>query len=144
MPYSTQTDLEDVFGRDNIRTWSNLDQNDETVDTARITKAITWADRQIDNTFRRSKYAVPLISVDGNDLVEVTDWSARLAGQWLKYSHAGGEIFDEDTDERTKRVRSLTHIVKQVVDEMRLYIGGQLDLPATLIHTTPDVPMVGG
>lgn len=135
MGYSTQSDIEDVFGIDNVRTWSNL-QNDITdADTDRIARALVWADRYIDNRFRGSSYIIPLTPAAGVDgLPEIVDLSARLAGLWLYKSRPNRDaedIFPEQTQ-------------KEVDDLIDRYLDGRMSLPAarTSSAITPTCPVV--
>jgi len=84
MAYSTQSDLENFWGSDNIAAWSDL-TGGKTADTTRIAAAIAYADKKIDNRFRRqSRYEVPFTTgTDGTYDDQLIDWSAGLAGDWL-------------------------------------------------------------
>ena len=59
MAYSTQADIENIFGTANVVRWSQLDPSSTTADTARIALAITNADAMINATFAGSQYVVP-------------------------------------------------------------------------------------
>jgi len=48
MTYCTQADIENIFGAVNVATWSQLDNDTEDADTARIAKAIEWATSWLD------------------------------------------------------------------------------------------------
>jgi len=78
MAYSTQTDIENVFGEKNVETWSDLD-GDGTLDSTRVAASIAYADEFINSMLRGGVYAIPI----GSSNVLVTNWSAVLAGAWL-------------------------------------------------------------
>lgn len=124
MAYCTQAQIEGVFGARNVALWSNLDKvsvNDgvPAVVAQRITDAIAWADEQIDNRFRNSRYLIPLTPA----AVTVSDWAAKLAGVWLYRSRgfrksAAGEDIDD---------RIASH-EKEVHDDINLYLSGARSL----------------
>ena len=97
MAYSTEDDLNAIFGPDNIQAWADLDNDDDAdkID-ARITAAIAVADAQIDDFLRGSHYTVPIANDAGSTPTSITDLSARYAGVWL-YESRGVENFDENT-----------------------------------------------
>ena len=78
MSYAAKTDIESVFGKDNVARWSNLD-GETGADATRITTAIAVADEDIENRFRGGRYAIPFIVASET----VKSWCARLAGIWL-------------------------------------------------------------
>ena len=81
MPYSVRTDVEALFGAENVKKWADLDGNGIEVDIdARVTKAIEYADGEIDDTLRGGRYAIP---ISGTVPVTVIQISARKAGIWL-------------------------------------------------------------
>lgn len=138
MGYSSQSDIENVFGTDNVRKWSNLDNNVTGANTTRIATAIALADRQIDNMLRRSKYAVPLQGTHGA-LVEVTNWSATLAGVWL-YEARGLE----DTNEITGQlVSKFSGHRRRVENEIKAVLSGKIELAANRQESrSPTAPVV--
>ena len=91
--YIIQSDIENVFGKDNVARWSNLD-GDTTVVTARITEAISYAEEDLDNRFRGGKYALPFSPVTS----VIKNLAARIAGLWL-FSNRPGFNRDQNTDE---------------------------------------------
>jgi len=127
--YIVQTDIESVFGADNIATWSNLDNLDAAANTDRITSAISYAEAVVDDRFRNTRYAVPLQG-DGVVLYVVKDWAAKLAGTWL-YQSRGTHDDNEEGDK-------LTDMKDAVYDEMDTYLSGQRELNAVYSHS--DIP----
>lgn len=84
--YITQADIENVFGTENVATWSNLDSDSTTADTDRITAAIAWAEQEINDRFRGGPYALPFSALSSGGLRPIIDWCAKLAGAWLYQS----------------------------------------------------------
>lgn len=76
-------DIEAVFGVENVAAWANLDGGDAGEEGTRVTDAITYAEAFVDDRFRTSRYAVPLVGNSATALDVVNDSKARLAGAWL-------------------------------------------------------------
>ena len=98
MSYCDRTDIEAIFGIQNVAKWADLDndQDAEKVE-ARIDKAIAFADNKIDDRLRRSVYTVPLEGAGDEDPPSsVVDMAATFAGVWL-YESRGVMDFDPDT-----------------------------------------------
>jgi phage gp36-like protein len=118
MSYASKSDIELHFGDRNVAIWSNLDNTDAAANDARITEALTYADADIDDRFRNSRYAVPFSPVP----TKVKEWSAKLAGIWLFESRPG------------KREENTTYVdmKRDIADEIDLYLVGSRQLDATL------------
>jgi len=129
--YIAQTDLEDIFGRDNIAVWSNLD-GETGADAMRIAKAIEAAEEEVENRFRDGKYAIPFSPV----AKKIKDWCAKLAGLWLFENRPGFKSSDETWEGFTG--------MKESVDlEIDAYTSGQRILPCSLIDgIQPSAPVV--
>lgn len=91
--YIDQSNLEDKFGINNIEAWSQLDNDVETADTARIQKAIDYAESKINDAFRGSRYAIPFASAPE----QIKEWATTLAGIWL-YQSRGLRDTNEEGD----------------------------------------------
>ena len=131
--YISQSDVEDRFGEDNVAEWSNLNPDATEADTDRIENAIAHAEDHVDNRFRNSRYAVPLVAVSGT-LYQVHDWCAKLAGLWL-YEHRG--ISDDDAE--GGKLGDLAEKVEQEIDGV---LSGSVDLNAQLNHDdAPSAPV---
>lgn len=97
--YASQGDVEDVFGVENVRQWSNIENVDAETNATRVQRALDWACDVIDNEFRGGPYALPLQV--GTGRAELTDWAAKLAGIWLYRSRghrdddASGAAYDQ-------------------------------------------------
>ena len=119
MAYISQTNIEDVYGTENVRVWSNMDSESETTDTARVARMIAIAESKVNAKFRGSAYTVPL---SGTDLPLVQDWCARLAGGLL-YRARGAQ----DTNEPVNGASTAETDVMAEIAGM-LAAGAQLDL----------------
>jgi hypothetical protein len=144
MSYCSQADIENLFGVENVAAWSNLDNQSTTADAARIAAAIAYAGAFLDDRFRNSRYAVPLVGLS-DPLVQVTDLAARLAGCWLYESRGladragaagpGGGGGDGDAMPAQRRY------VQRMVGR---YLAGQDQLPAVQARMVTTVPQVSG
>lgn len=124
--YAAQSDVEAVFGVQNVALWSNLTNTGTTADAARITTAIGKAQASIDSRFRTSRYVVPFSPVPS----EVTDWTAKLAGIWLyesrsKRADAGGAYDD---------------MKREVDDEIGAFLAQTRTFDAALKQSQATVP----
>lgn len=81
--YIGQSDIEDVFGIDNVAIWSNLDNSSDAADAGRVQKAIEYAEEEVENRFRESRYTVPFVGLYGDVPRVLKDWMAKIAGVWL-------------------------------------------------------------
>lgn len=105
--YISQSDLERRWGTANVRQWSNLDNTTVTANTANITAAIEWAESEIDNMFRASKFVVPI--QPGGSRTTLVGWCTAFAGFHLYGARGlrdqdvlGGKIrFEFDTANET-------------------------------------------
>lgn len=76
--YIAQADIENVFGVDNVKIWSDL-QGTGTLDSTRIDAAIAYAEEELNNRFRNGKYELPFAPVTN----VIKYWAAAFAGLWL-------------------------------------------------------------
>jgi len=121
--YVSKADLENVFGKDNIATWSNLD-GEAGADEARIATAIAVAEEDIENRFRDGRYAIPFSPIP----LVVKDWCARLAGIWLFENRPGFNKSDEEKEGFED--------VRDIIDrEIEAYTSGQRRLACTLVDS---------
>lgn len=138
MGYANRTDIEHLFGKANVQTWADLDNDgDAQAIQDRIDTALAFADSFIDDRFRRSKYAVPLKPEAGATLDQITDVAARLAGWWL-YANRGQ---DEQDIENRPYNRMDTHFrrAQRAIDR---YLAGKDTLPAIRADDTGEAPFV--
>jgi hypothetical protein len=142
MSYCTQTDIENLFGIDNVACWSNLDNQTTTADTGRIAAAIAYAGAVIDDRFRNSRYGVPLVGLSG-PLVQITDLAARLAGCWL-YESRGMADSDGAVSTRGTDAGSIAAHRRYVQRMIGRYLAGQDQLPAVQARMVTTAPQVIG
>jgi len=128
MAYAQQSDIEDVFGTDNVATWSQLDNDVTTADTDRIARAIAWADAYINNRMRGLRWRIPIVGTEAS--VIVTDWSANLCGWWLQRPRGSTEEMVE---------------AKARVDrEIDMYSAGTRQWDAGETDPQPTAPVIVG
>lgn len=99
--YCAQSDIEQMFGADNVSTadgWADIDKDgDAGKITARITRAIAVSSERIDDVLRLSPYAASYENASGTRSPTITDLAAALAGIWL-YERKGA--YDVDPQSR--------------------------------------------
>lgn len=129
--YITKADIENVFGKDNVAQWSNLD-GEVDADVARINTAIAVAEEDVENRFRDGRYTLPF-----NPVSEVVKkWCATLAGLWL-FSNRPAYRHDEEDMEGFSDLKS------EVDDEIAAYQSGQRRLNCQLADDViPGSPVV--
>ena len=132
--YITRTDVEAVFGVDNVATWSNLENTQASANEDRIDAAIARAEGCIDDRFRGGTYAVPLSNLGDASSAVVKDWASNLAGAWLFESR--GLRDDDPTAHRMAERR------RRIDREMVEYLSGQRRLDAARATTGPGAPSV--
>lgn len=119
--YATQSDLESVFGTVNIAKWSQLDATTDntTADTVRIAAAIAYAESEINDRFRTSRYQVPLVA---NSTVprSLVHWVCVGAGLWLYRS--------KNMDASSDQASTYESMELRVNDEINSYLSGQREL----------------
>ena len=120
MAYCAQSNIENLYGQDNVVKWSNLAGTTDAVDATRVAAAIAWADEQIDNRLRKTQYAIPFTTVP----LMVLTWSATLAGWWL-YKARG----QRDTNEWNKMEGER----KDVYEELGQVAAGAINLDAAKV-----------
>jgi len=117
--YISQTDIENIYGSDNVAAWSDLTGGD-TADTTRIASSIAYAERYVDNKFRSSRYQVPFVATGSTLDPQLVDWAASFAGDWLYRSRQIRRRID--TEGLTSAV------VERVREEMAEALAGQIRL----------------
>ena len=104
MPYAARTDLDDVFGSVNINKWADLEnQQDSALITARVNRALLYADAVIDDTLRGGLYALPIETKAAATPTLIVDIASKLAAVWL-YELRGNTDFDPKTGEATHKL----------------------------------------
>ena len=88
-----RSDVEDIFGVDNVAKWADKDKDQIAAKiAARIAKAITAATANFYDQLRGGVYKIPFTTPDRTSI----DLCARLVGVWL-YESSGIEDWDPDT-----------------------------------------------
>ena len=127
----SRTDLDNVWGVNNIDTWAALNADDDATDISdRVTQAITWASAEINNRFRSSKYTTPLSF--NNDSAAFLTIVATFAGWWL-YASRGVNATDEG-DEVTRRFEMAEMRVRDI-------LAGKINLDAAKKWSAPSAPV---
>lgn len=132
--YINKSNVEALFGTDNVATWSNLDNDDAQANEARIDDAIAYAEALIDDRFRDGKYAVPLVGNSTNALETIKNVAAQFAGWWL-YRARG--LRDDETE--ADKMATQQEEANEVIDG---YLSGRTKLDAVLTKTQPTAPVV--
>ncbi len=132
MAYAAQSDIEAVFGPDNVAAWTLYESSAPTgpADANRVATALAFADAEVDGFFAAGPYAVPLAASAAAAPV-VAYWAAVLAGCYLYGSRAGVSYVDYAGN------RFLA-LKAAVYADMQLYKAGikRLDAAARLPHAT--------
>ncbi|MHA1220126.1 MAG: phage protein Gp36 family protein [Candidatus Heimdallarchaeota archaeon] len=129
--YVSQSDIENVFGVNNVIAYSNLDNDSTTVNATRVQAAIEWAESYVNSRFRDGKYQIPFSSA----CKEVINWCATLAGIWL-YEARG---LRDENEEGNK----LEEKKKEVNSEIASCLAGELRLDVERHDSNaPSAPMV--
>lgn len=137
MSYAARTDLDDVFGSVNINKWADLEnQQDSALITARIDRALVYADAVIDDTLRGGLYDLPVVDKSSSTPTLIIDIATKVAAVWL-YELRGSTDFDPKTGEVTHK---LALHKKQSIDMLRRLKAGMMTLDAILRGTI--VPQV--
>lgn len=137
MAYIDQGDIEDVFGVSNVAAWSQLDATQQdTADTDRIASAIAFAEEDVENRLRESRFAVPLSGTSGTIPRCVVEWCAIKAGVWL-YRSRGMTTTQDDADK--DRYAGMEEYANQQID---LVLSGKLKPALTRAVTGPTAPVV--
>jgi len=111
--YIGQSNIEDVFGIDNIAAWSNLEGGTE-VNVTRVALAISYAEGIIEDSFRGGRYQIPFSPVP----IIVIDWCSKLAGVWLFLCRP---LYKKDLESS----KGFVSLRETVFDEIAMYNSGQ-------------------
>lgn len=128
--YITQADIENKFGTNNVQKWSQLDEESEDVDAARITAAIAYGCEVVENMMRDGRYAVPFLG----SCVELKDWCATFAGIWLFMSRGTGAPATADDAQR------FNGMALRAEQDIKSAMTGGKKLPLAMAHPTASVP----
>ena len=129
--YATQSDIENIFGPENVAAWSRYESAPPTgaTDATRVAAALAQADAEIDGQFIGGPYGLPLVC--GMCKPIVTHWAAVLAGVWLYGSRATTSYIDYAGN----RYLALRHAVYQDMDAYKAGVK-RLDAVQRFPHST--------
>ncbi len=102
--YINQSDIENVFGIDNIARWSQMDNDVDTADTTRIQQAIDTAETSVDDSFRNSEYKIPFTGTISSTII---NWCAIIAGAWLYQNRGHLDTGTEDGEKYDRRLKAV-------------------------------------
>lgn len=134
--YIAQADIEAIVGVDNVRLWSQLDNDIVTADEDRIQTAIDEAEAQIEARFRQGRYAVPLVESGSNGILPIKRLIARQAAIYL-YAARGSNDTGEAASAEAGR---MADIQEQIDREIRAYTAGTRTLLLTRVDTEGNSP----
>lgn len=122
MAYHDRSDVEDIFGVENVEMWADKDRDgDATKITNRIARGLVVSDNEFDEYLEDSGYSIPIQDADGSVPVGVTNICAILTGVWL-YTSSGIEHYAFESGKMLHALSGLEHKAKQ---EMIAYKAGQ-------------------
>lgn len=129
MSYAERSDLDELYGSINIDKWADPDNQKETaLITARVTRALAYADAIIDDSLRGGLYVLPVVDKASATPVIINDMAAHIAAVWL-YELRGTQDYDSKTG--TAR-HKLLHKKQTVMDTLRKLRAGVMLLDAEL------------
>ncbi len=124
--YSTDDQLDDIWGAVNIETWADLDNDgNATTIAARKDRARVVSKARIDDVLRDTHFTIP-IAKGGITPVTIVDIEARLAGIWL-YENRGVIDFHPKTGAPYHRLSFARRECQRQLEEIR---AGRLKLDA--------------
>ncbi|KKM53804.1 hypothetical protein LCGC14_1554060 [marine sediment metagenome] len=94
--YISTSDLNAEWGEGNVILWSNLDNTDTSVDAARVTAAIAYAEGYVETRLRNLRYLVPFVFNSAGARALFTRIMAVIAGEWLASHRA--VVINEDLE----------------------------------------------
>ena len=140
--YAVRSDLEQIFGIENIIKWANLSgvDPDSNAGLAQISARINWsisiASVDFENAMREGPYTLPITGAGAS--VWATNVVAILAAEWL-YSHIRHAQRGADGKMPTNGYEGFTTWARQQLDFARAH---KLRLDATVFGRGTNGPMV--
>lgn len=130
MSYAERSDLDELYGSINVDKWADPDNQKETVlITARVVRALAYADAIIDDSLRGGLYALPVVDKSSATPVIINDMAAHIAAVWL-YELRGTQDYDAKTGVARHK---LMHKKQMVMDTLRGLRAGTMILDAELV-----------
>ena len=103
MPYAVQSDIENIFGVENVALWSNITPGttqNAPANAARVALALQYADDTINEAMRNNgQYQIPLTlrgNAPGATMGLIVNCAATLAGAWLYKSRGMADATGPD------------------------------------------------
>jgi len=125
--YVLPSDVDDVFGFNNVRKWADLDGDGVVAHVdRRIQHAIRYAHAQVETAVRNGPADLPLKTNENETPPIVVEAAALLAGVWL-YESRGVQDFDPETG---KVVHRLAWHRKRATALLSAIRTGRLDVGA--------------
>ncbi len=134
--YIVKSNIEAIYGVDNVAQWSNLDNDDAQANTTRIDDAISYGEAYIDDAFRNGAYKLPIIGTTGSVPRIVIDMAAKMAGVWLYNTR---RIHNRSADEVGQIIQGHQDEVDSLLNE---YAASTRRLDAVLSHNHATAPQV--
>jgi phage gp36-like protein len=134
--YISKSDIEDLFGVENVAVYSNLENEDDGADDDRIDRAIAQAEAKVEARLRGGRYAMPLVGNSSDALLIIKDICARYAGVWLFQSRG---VRPDEADANAMAVHE--EAANQMLNDLH---SGVLKLDAVMVRTGPTAPIVVG
>lgn len=136
--YGSQTDMENVFGTQNIAQYSDINNTENgSADGTRVQAASDYADSQINAFFADGPFTVPIPFTETWASVMAANWYAVIAGVWM-YSNRGSR--DEKDNIGAKYAKMLNGAYRQ----MGLCKSGIIHLAAQRRWPSPSAPCSAG
>jgi hypothetical protein len=135
--YGDQTSIENVFGQDNVRRWSNLNNVDAGADLARVQLACNQADAELEGLMWDGPFTVPLVFEQPGARLIITDHWATLAGFWL-YKSRGEKDAPADPEQTDgNRYRKQYNEARSALRKIR---AGVTPMPLGRAYVSPTGP----
>lgn len=100
--YANQAAVESIIGVSNLRIISNVDDDDSTLDSTRLTASGEWADAYINARMSSLGFVTPLANMDATTTALVTEAAARLTAWKLNQGRIMASVVGKTPTEITK------------------------------------------
>lgn len=134
MGYSTQTDIENVYGAMDVAQWSNFTPGAVTANTTRVNVAISLANAEIDAYLKSGPYAIPIVGTATNPPTMIVLIEATLAGYWLWDTRNLHKVKDEVPEMKRK--------AKDARTQLNMIVLSRLPIAAVLNTARSTAPRV--
>lgn len=120
MSYATRTDVERMFGKDNIAKYADLDNDKDTAKIeAQVQYALDQADEEINSRLRGCRYVVPFVGLGSGNPPLIIYLAAIKAGLIL-YEARGAQEIDADDGSPQHRYAYHNKRFDQVIKDIKL------------------------